>query len=102
MRDIEIKIRDYIDSQQEELITLASKLIKFNSENPPGDSKPITKYIEGFLRKENIRSTLYKSDENMYNMTAGIGNKIGKKLVFCGHTDVVPAGDLSKWDFEPF
>ena len=25
-----------------------------------------------------------------------------RHLIYCGHTDVVPAGDRSKWDFDPF
>jgi succinyl-diaminopimelate desuccinylase len=38
----------------------------------------------------------------MFNLVSSIGSDNGKHLIYCGHTDVVPAGDRSKWDFDPF
>lgn len=38
----------------------------------------------------------------MYNLIASIGEEGGKELIYCGHTDVVPAGDRDKWSFDPF
>lgn len=38
----------------------------------------------------------------MFNIISTLsGEQEGKELIFCGHTDVVPAGDLSKWDWNP-
>lgn len=102
MNTLEEKIVSYIEEHADQLIELCSKLIQFNSENPPGDSKPISKYIESFLEQENISMDWYEAGENMWNITSTIGLNHGKTLIFCGHTDVVPASDLSRWEFDPF
>ncbi|WP_368653133.1 M20 family metallopeptidase [Ornithinibacillus sp. 4-3] len=102
MNKLEEKIVSYIEEHADQLIELCSKLIQFNSENPPGDSKPISKYIESFLEQENISMDWYEAGENMWNITSTIGSNHGKTLIFCGHTDVVPASDLSRWEFDPF
>lgn len=102
MNTLEEKIVSYIEEHADQLIELCSKLIQFNSENPPGDSKPISKYIESFLEQENISMDWYEAGENMWNITSTIGSNHGKTLIFCGHTDVVPASDLSRWEFDPF
>lgn len=102
MNTLEEKIVSYIEEHADQLIELCSKLIQFNSENPPGDSKPISKYIEAFLEQEKISMDWYEAGENMWNITSTIGSNHGKTLIFCGHTDVVPASDLSRWEFDPF
>ncbi len=77
--------------------------INSNSEcKPPGDTTEITTFIEDYLNEVNIPYDKYESAEKMFNLVASIGNGKGKELVYCGHTDVVPVGDLSKWEFNPF
>lgn len=38
----------------------------------------------------------------MINLIAKIGKDDGKNLIYCGHSDTVPVGDRSKWEFDPF
>lgn len=102
IQEIKQKLIDEVESRKEELIELCSSLIQIPSENPPGDSTEISRFIDDYLRQYGIETDWYESTDKMYNLLSSIGKEDGKELVYCGHTDVVPAGDLSKWDFDPF
>ncbi|WP_078544757.1 M20 family metallopeptidase [Litchfieldia alkalitelluris] len=91
-----------VEDHKEELIDLCSQLIKIPSENPPGDSTEITTYIDEYLKNAGAETSWYESAEKMYNLVSTIGeHRDGKHLIYCGHSDVVPTGDHSKWDFSP-
>lgn len=96
------QLMQLVDENSTELLQLASDLIQIPSVNPPGDTTEITNYIVNYLKKANIQSTLHESSDKMFNIIASIGDPNGKKLIYCGHTDVVPIGDINKWDFDPF
>lgn len=93
---------DEVEARKEELIELCGSLIKIPSENPPGDSTEISKFIESYLDKYGVKTEWHESADKMFNLISSIGSEDGKHLIYCGHTDVVPAGDRSKWDFDPF
>ncbi|WNS76588.1 ArgE/DapE family deacylase [Bacillus sp. DTU_2020_1000418_1_SI_GHA_SEK_038] len=96
------KLIDEVEARKEELIELCSQLIQIPSENPPGDSTEISQFITDYLTQFDIKTEWHESSDKMFNLVSSIGNDNGKHLIYCGHTDVVPAGDLSKWDFNPF
>lgn len=94
---------DEVELRKDELIELCSSLIQIPSENPPGDSTEITEFIANYLNQFGLESKWHESNDKMFNLISSIGEENqGKHLIYCGHTDVVPAGDLSKWDFNPF
>ena len=101
-RALKQKLIDEVEAQKDELIELCSQLIKIPSENPPGDSTEISQFITDYLAKYGLETDWHESNEKMFNLISSIGKDEGKHLIYCGHTDVVPAGDLSKWDFDPF
>ncbi|CQR46275.1 Succinyl-diaminopimelate desuccinylase [Paraliobacillus sp. PM-2] len=91
-----------VEDRKDELLALCSQLIQIPSENPPGDSTEITTFIDTFLKDAGADTTWYEATDKMYNLISTIGNEEGgKHLVYCGHSDVVPTGDLSKWEFNP-
>lgn len=104
MTDWKTLVLDEIDKRQDELLELCSRLIQFPSENPPGDSREISQFIMDYLKEAGIETTVHESGPNMWNLISDYGAETadGKKLIFCGHTDVVPAGDRTRWDFDPF
>ncbi|KMY51839.1 M20 family metallopeptidase [Peribacillus loiseleuriae] len=105
MNTIQLKqqLIDEVEARKDELLELCSALIQIPSENPPGDSTEISQFITDYLTKFDIAVDRHESADKMYNLISTIGNQDqGKNLIFCGHTDVVPAGDRSKWDFDPF
>jgi succinyl-diaminopimelate desuccinylase len=94
---------DEVEARKDELIELCSSLIQIPSENPPGDSTEISEFIANYLSQYGLQSDWHEPTDKMYNLISSIGEEgAGKHLIYCGHTDVVPAGDLSKWDFNPF
>ncbi|AVK85742.1 succinyl-diaminopimelate desuccinylase [Lysinibacillus sp. B2A1] len=99
---LKLQLIEEVENNKDELIELCSKLIQIPSVNPPGDTTEITTFIEDYLNDINIPYEKYESADKMFNLVASIGNAEGKELVYCGHTDVVPVGDLAKWDFDPF
>lgn len=91
-----------IENNKEDLIKLCSQLIQIPSENPPGDSTEITTFIDDYLKSAGAETEWHESTDKMYNLISTIGEKSdGKHLIYCGHSDVVPTGDHSKWDFDP-
>lgn len=81
-------------------IQLTQKLIRINSENPPGNEKAIAEFIYSYLKKLKLKPRLIKTGKNRYNVIASIGTK-GPGLMLNGHIDTVPA-DPKKWKHDPF
>ena len=91
-----------IEDEKDQLLELCSDLIQIYSENPPGDSTEITNYIENYLNDFDFPVETHEATDKMYNIVSSYGDEdAGKTLIYCGHTDVVPAGNLDKWDFNP-
>jgi len=91
-----------VQERKEELIGLCSDLLQIPSENPPGNVAAIVSYITAYLEKSGISFQIVGPDEDHPIVIAHIGDTAGNELVFNGHCDVVPAGDRSQWDFDPY
>lgn len=92
-----------VEARQSELIGLLSRLIQFPSENPGGDPRPITDFMLEYLRERGVVAERLETPQGHINLIARTGSpESGKSLIFCGHHDVVPAGDRSRWSFDPF
>ncbi|MEK5488026.1 MULTISPECIES: M20 family metallopeptidase [Lysinibacillus] len=102
LQALKAQLLEAVGKHQDELIAFCSKLIQIPSVNPPGDTTEITAFIENYLQDVGITYQKYEAADKMFNLVASIGSGEGKELIYCGHTDVVPVGDLSKWEFNPF
>lgn len=91
-----------VDVKKTELLELCAKLIRIPSENPPGHMEEITEFICKYLRDCGIEYQVVYPEKDKPNIIAYMGRGMGKTLLLNGHSDVVPAGDRSKWDFDPF
>ncbi|NHJ24447.1 MAG: M20 family peptidase [Candidatus Lokiarchaeota archaeon] len=91
---------------QHDLIKILRKLVQFPTVNPPGKTKEIIDYLisEVFMESKGFFNEVipyHKKDTELHNLVSKIG--IGpQKIIFSGHFDVVPAGDLNLWRFPPF
>lgn len=73
MTDWKSKVLEAIDAGQEELLALCSQLIRYPSENPPGDSREISAYIIGYLKEAGIDTAIYPATETMFNLVSTLG-----------------------------
>jgi len=102
-----------IDEMQDEAVKVMSNLISINSVGPKNDGpgeQGKADYLIEYLNKSGIQNVRnypapdpdVKNGERPNLVVKMEGRDSSKTLWILSHTDVVPEGDLSKWDTEPF
>lgn len=84
----------------ETTVGLAKELIKFNTENPPADTRHISKFIGDLLESKSIKYKSVNNKKSIY-LISEIGRGT-KNIVLYAHSDVVVAGDIKKWSINPY
>lgn len=84
------------------LIRLTQKLIRINSENPPGNEREIVSFLRAYLAGFGLRSRIREFAKGRPNLIAGIkaSESQAKTILISPHLDTVPAG--SGWKEPPF
>lgn len=85
-----------------DLIQLTSQLIRINSENPNGSQREVVDFVKQYLADSGIAAEEICANPEFPCILAKIGSDDGYSIILNGHVDVVPAGDLSQWKFDPF
>ncbi|MDR0689316.1 MAG: M20 family metallopeptidase [Spirochaetaceae bacterium] len=84
-----------------EMISLLQKLVRADSENPPGDTGKCAQVIVEALTREGIPYKIEEPKPGIRSVIAVLeGTKPGPTLLFNGHIDTVPAG--TGWSLDPF
>lgn len=96
------EIYQYMEDHMDELIDLVCDLIQIPSENPTGSQREVVDYVENYLKEIGISFKEVGENPKHPNIIAKIGNEEGYQLGWNGHLDVVPAGDLNQWKWDPF
>ena len=91
---------DYVERKKKEVFKLCSDLIQIPSENPPGDTTEIAKFLRDFLERNGVSVREYEPKKGSPNVLGRIGQGDERNIVFSGHMDVLPAG--KGWDDPPF
>jgi succinyl-diaminopimelate desuccinylase len=95
-----------IDARRDEAIWLCSEFIRRPTDNPPSDTREIVSFIANLLQKRGIPYQVHEIKEHNQNLVARLeGRNRGRdrrNLVLNGHLDQFPAGDLSRWTFDPY
>ncbi|SNS90927.1 acetylornithine deacetylase [Anaerovirgula multivorans] len=89
-----------LNNYEQYTIDLLRDLISYNTVNIPGNEGPLAERVAEILGEMGFENKLISCGENRGSVVAAIGNPKGKKLVFNGHLDVVPAN--TKWTTDPF
>ncbi len=87
------------------LIALTQKVIRFNSENPPGNELELAKFIEADMRSLGLQVKIHTFAKNRPNIVATLPGTLPRKLaaqqaiLITPHFDTVPIG--KGWKFDP-
>ena len=84
--------------ENKNVINILEKLISFKSVTPFDDN--CQEYIASYLQDLGFEIQFKKYDD-VTNLIARYGSE-KPVLAYVGHTDVVPTGDVNKWDTDPF
>lgn len=102
------KYTNVIDNlESKEMIEFIQNIIRIDSVYDPevegANEEEVANYIYSFLDKEGFEVYIEEVVPNRPNVIAYLrGEEEGKTLLFEGHTDVVSAGDMDKWKYDPF
>lgn len=84
-----------------DVVGLCSKLVRARSENPPGDVSEAAGVAMDWLSEHGHDVRRLEPEPGRINILVDEGR--GRRcLLLMGHIDVVPAGDMGRWSFDPF
>lgn len=100
-RDAKEKGLVFIDRNRDKIVDFCCRLVRTPSENPPGDVSRVASMVSDVLGEYGVESRTYEPEKGKANVVAKVGSGRGG-VILNGHMDVVPAGDLSQWEFDPY
>ncbi|MFX1503931.1 MAG: M20 family metallopeptidase, partial [Promethearchaeota archaeon] len=95
-------ILNEIENNKDEYIEFFKTIVQAESYNPPGNEKNVALEIEKYLKKVGIHYEIFPFGDNRANLLATLNDNFdGKKLLYNGHMDVVPPGNIEEWKYSP-
>lgn len=91
-----------VRERRAELIELVSRLIQIKSENPTGSQEEVIAFVENYLTQHGLSCEKVCFNADFPCVLAQYGTEDGFSFLINGHVDVVPAGERSKWNFDPY
>jgi succinyl-diaminopimelate desuccinylase len=91
-----------VDARAGEFVELCSRIIQIPSENPPGDTTELARFISRYLTERGVEHQVLEPRPGNPLIVASAGAARGPHLVLNGHLDVFPADDPSLWRTPPF
>jgi succinyl-diaminopimelate desuccinylase len=93
-----------VNTGRDHLVDMCASLVRAPSENPPGDTREVAAVAAQILRKvPGVSVEEIVAEEPIVNIVARLqGRSPGRRLVFNGHLDTYPIGELSNWTMDPF
>jgi succinyl-diaminopimelate desuccinylase len=87
---------------QDELVRLTAESLRINTVNPPGNERPLAEFFAEKMEELGLDVYLRPIGEKRANVVGVLrGNGKKKALLYNGHLDTVPPGDV-RWEHDPF
>lgn len=93
----------FLEARRDELIEFAAELVSTPSMNPPGDESLVAGRVADRLRELGAdKVEIATAAPGRDNVIATFGDaSVGRSLMFSGHLDTKPPGELSDWRTPP-
>lgn len=104
MRRSEVTALEFLSQSEAPLLQFLERLIETPSPNPPGNEVAVADLVREYLESFGISQVaLHSRVAERPNVIATIdGDHDGPGLLFCGHLDTKPTGDLTSWEGDPY
>jgi acetylornithine deacetylase/succinyl-diaminopimelate desuccinylase-like protein len=91
-------------SREGELVEFARELVATPSPNPPGDERQVAERARSEMGNLGYTAVREVAMEPTRPNAVGevVGQRAGRVLMFNGHIDTKPVGDLSQWTIGPY
>ncbi|KAJ3527520.1 hypothetical protein NM208_g10659 [Fusarium decemcellulare] len=104
---LDTKLVSSIETYQQRLVEITQTLVRQDSCNPPGNASSVAAVAIEVLRKAIpfAEISTYETAPGITNVVAvikGLANGPSRRLLFSGHLDTYPIGQVDKWSVEPF
>lgn len=100
LTEAERRLLDGIEGER--LTDLLKRLVQANSENPTGTERAVAEIVAAELEAAGLRVERQPVERDRFNVIAGLEGSRPERLLFNGHMDTVPAGDLGLWTDDPW
>ncbi|MEV7007009.1 M20/M25/M40 family metallo-hydrolase [Streptosporangium sp. NPDC051022] len=84
-----------------EVSSICSDLIRFDTTNPGSGERPAAEYVAGLLAEAGVEPVVFESARGRTSVVARIPGDSSDALLVQGHLDVVPA-EPADWRIHPF
>jgi acetylornithine deacetylase/succinyl-diaminopimelate desuccinylase family protein len=84
------------------LVDRLQRLVRTPSENPPGEEKAAADLVHGLCDELDLEVKEYEAEPGRPSVVARWVGGDGPTLTYCSHIDVVPVGNRSLWERDPF
>ena len=100
---VERRLMDEVDRLRGDVVEYTRGMVRIRSENPPGDETEISEHVSELLASIGFNVEQVESRPKRVN-TLGLleGAGGGETLLWNGHYDTVPVGNLDYWTVDPF
>src|SRR5699024_2586996 len=100
-------IKDIIENDRDKIFTQLSELVSFNSvhtiEELKDEMEGAKNWVSSALQDAGLKVEEHVTEDGSVTLLGERAGKEGAKTVLLySHYDIVPAGDLNKWDSDPF
>jgi len=103
VKEVKRRIISEVDKRRDEWVALLSKVVQFNTDNPPSDTRDLVSFLSLYLKDKDLPVLHFMPLEPFSNLVTYIGSE-GQTphLTLNGHLDQFPADDPKLWTYPPY